>query len=395
MSKNAPYLFGGILTAGSLAVFSFISPFGNRFFSEKNFPVGNEIFLGAVQRKEGTQLQEGCTFLEYAAPQVGCDYTFDLGAAATYLISSTQGTEVAVLTNDRLNSIFPTGGVGIQPPESLSWAFKVHVGHKIEHGNWFLLSEYNYYKSISNSGYKTSYGQALAPSAYANQQIDSTPFHTTLFSSLEMGTYTLLNNVRLILCRPSLITPNLEFTTLFGMDSNFLQRRQISIFTNATTDTASVGFISSLGGYFQNYQKITWWGVGPSIGFKTRWNLGSNFYFLANANGALTYGNSTSRTATSIKRVASSGSGFINYTGLEAAVQSGMYQYAPSMRYLIGIDYEYLCFGEKTQVNFQIAYETAYYFNLMRSINPEGAYRAENGAGYGIQGLVLQAGVTF
>jgi len=32
---------------------------------------------------------------------------------------------------------------------------------------------------------------------------------------------------------------------------------------------------------------------------------------------------------------------------------------------------------------------------LIRSINPEGAYRAENGAGYGIQGLVLRAGVTF
>jgi hypothetical protein len=110
--------------------------------------------------------------------------------------------------------------------------------------------------------------------------------------------------------------------------------------------------------------------------------------------GAITYGNSSSRTATFSKRV-NVVTGNISYIAQEAAIQNLMNQFAPSMRYLIGINYCYLAQGEESQVNFQIAYETAYYFNLIRTINPEGAFRCENGAGYGIQGLVLQAGVTF
>jgi hypothetical protein len=393
MVKNTPYLFGGALTISSIVAFSFIAPNIEKYFKSQNLKSHQNVVLSAFKKEIEKPEQEG-KYLEYAAPLVGCEFSYNLNAAATYFISSLQGVDVACITNDRNNAIFPVGGLGVQPPEALAWGFKIQLDQKIEHGSWLAHTEYNFYKAITNSGPRLPYGQGFAPSAYANTQIDNIPFSNTIFNNLDMGTYTLLNNFRLYLCRPSLITPRLEFTTQFGFDANFLQRRQINVFTNAMTDSTTQGYISSLGGFFQNYQKITWWGVGPCVGFNTRWDLGSHFYFVMDGYGAITYGNSTSRTATFSKRV-NVVTGNISYIAQEAAVQNLMNQFAPSMRYLIGINYCYLAQGEESQVNFQIAYETAYYFNLIRTINPEGAFRSENGAGYGIQGLVLQAGVTF
>lgn len=391
MVKNAPYLFGGALTLSSIFVLSFFTPQIETFFKNRAlYSTRNSPFEISQSSKFGEICTEG-KYLAYAAPLVGCDFAYDLSAAATYQISSLQGVDIACLTNDRFNSLFPVGGVGVQPPETLAWGFKVQLGHRIEHGDWLLRTEYNYYKAITNSGTKVPYGQGFSPSAYANSQLDGQSVLSLIFTNLDMGTYTLLNNFRLNLSRPSMITPHLEYTTQIGFDVNFYQRRQTSVFANAVTDGSGVGYIANLGGFFQNYQKFTWWGIGPSVGLTSRWDLGSYFYLLANGYGALTYGNSTARTATFSKRVIGTGT----FDQKEAAVQNGTYQFAPTMRYIIGIEYCYLPLGSQSQVNFQIAYETAYYFNLIRTITPEGAFKGENGAGYGIQGLILQAGVTF
>lgn len=394
MAKNLPYLFGGAVTVSSVLALSFLTPYKDHFFSNDSGDLFRGLVLDARRYQINRLEHEECAQLEYALPLVGCNYKWDFAAAATFSRPALQAAEIALITNDRQIPIYPVSAVGLQPQEDFAWGFKIFGAYKIDYGFWKLKTEYNYYKNIVNSTLKVSYGQGFAPSSYSNSAVDNLLFSSAIFTNLETGNYTFLNNLRLSIARPSLITPNLEFTTLFGFDANFLQRRQIAVFTNAVTDTATSGFISSLGGFFQNYQKYTWWGVGPSIGFETRWNLGSNFFFHYDAFGDITYGPSTMRTATFAKRV-TAGPPTLTYQAQEAAVQNSMSQFAPSMRYLIGIDYKYLFHSEKTQLNLEIAYETQYYFNIIRTVVPEGSFRSENGAGFGIQGLVLQAGITF
>ncbi len=390
MVKNTPYLFGGALTISSIVCLSFITPLKEVFFKDHHLILAQNGCKSSLENRDGI---EPCTegkYLAYAAPLVGCTYSYDLSCAATYQISSVQGVDIACITNDRTNVYYPVGGLGIQPPEILAWGFKVQLGHKLEQTDWVVRTEYNYYKAVANSGTRVPYGQGFSPSAYVNTQVDKKLPVYTIFSNLDMGTSTFLNNFRLNISRPSRITPHLEYTTQLGFEANFFQRRQLSVFSNAVGDTTT-GYVSNLGGFFQNYQKFSWWGLGPSIGLTSRWDLGSYFYFLANGYGAITYGNSYSRTATFSKRVI----GTATFDAREAAVQNGMSQFAPSMRYQMGLEYCYLSQGSESQVNFEIAYETAYYFNLIRTITPEGAFRGENGAGYGLQGLILQAGITF
>ncbi|MBM3194744.1 MAG: hypothetical protein FJZ60_03160 [Chlamydiae bacterium] len=394
MAKNLPYLFGGAVTVGSVLALSFLTPFKDRFFTNESIDPFKGLILEIKSHQLKRYQQDDCAQLDYALPLVGCDYKWDITAAATYSRPALQAVDVALITNDRQIAIYPVAASGVQPQEDFAWGFKIFGAYKLDYGLWRLRSEYNFYKNIVNTSLKVTYGQGFAPSSYANTAVDNLPFSSAIFTNLETGNYTFLNNLRLSIARPSLITPNLEVTTLFGFDANFLQRRQVAVFTNAVTDTPTSGFIGSLGGFFQNYQKYTWWGVGPSIGFETRWNLGSNFFFHYDAFGDVTFGPSTMRTATFSKRVII-GPPSLTYQPQEAAVQNIMSQFAPSMRYLIGIDYKYLFHSKQMQLNLEIAYETQYYFNVIRTLVPEGSFRSENGAGFGIQGLVLQAGITF
>jgi hypothetical protein len=42
-----------------------------------------------------------------------------------------------------------------------------------------------------------------------------------------------------------------------------------------------------------------------------------------------------------------------------------------------------------------VGYESTYFFNVMKTITPDIAYRIEDGAGLGMQGLVLQGFIEF
>ncbi|MBM3195964.1 MAG: hypothetical protein FJZ62_04395 [Chlamydiae bacterium] len=354
------------------------------------------------QKKIDKNEARDCNYLCLPSPMQECDAPWDISAAATYQQVRVQGGDQALIQNDRTNNIFPVGGQGVQPYDDFAWGFRVGAGYTDYERNWRFGVEYNYFKAIFNKPIDLAFGQAFVPTAYANIQIDriqATPnaaFSQTLFNNLQLGNYTLLNDVELTVQRPSMITPNIEFTTIFGIDAQFLQRRHLSIFTNGTNDVLSgtpQGFIANLGGYFQNYQKYTWWGVGPYIGFHSNWNLGSNFFMFFDAKGSLNYGLSCMRTATFAKYVLNGTT--LLYDAKEAAVQNWLYQWSPTMKYLLGVCWSKVLDSSESRLSLRLAYSTQYFFYLMRSIHPEGAFRSENGAGFGIQGLVLDASVDF
>jgi hypothetical protein len=339
-----------------------------------------------------------CNYLCVPQSLEECDAPWDLSASATYQQVRVQAGDIGLLTSDRSINIYPVNATGIQPFDDFAWGFQVGAGFTDYKTNWRIGVDYNYFKAINNRPLAASYGFAIAPSIYVNNQIDYTQFTSLLFTNLESGNYTLLNNVEIKVSRPSMLTPNLEFTTLFGFDVQFLQRRQIAVFSNSTTDSNGpnpTGYVAASGGFLQNYQKYTWWGVGPLIGFHSNWHLGSNFYFFFDGSGSVTYGLSTTRGATFARRVLAANGPSIFYQNSEAAIQNAQYQYSPCMKYLLGFSWNRVMDTSEARLTLRIAYSSEYFFYLMRTIQNEGAFRAENGAGFGIQGLILNVGIDF
>ncbi len=338
-----------------------------------------------------------CAPLCYAGPVLDCDNNWDILGAAIYEQVNVQGAEIAALV-DRSTALFPQNGNGINPTETPSWGFKLGLGYKNWIDNWRSYVTYTWFKATSNLNYQAAVGQQYMPSAYANQFV-ALPDNPELdeeygFTNLQAGNYTLLNNLNLLLGRPTLITENLELTTSYGVTGSWFTRRQIAVFTNETTPSPA-SFTTAQGGYYQNYQKYLWWGVGPMVALHSVYYFGGGVGLYADANVAVTYGLSECRTSTFAKRQTAPTSAAPVYSASEAVVLNNLYQFSPQYYFQLGFNWSQNFKEDSLRASFNIGYETTYYHQVIKTITPEIAYRAENGAGLGMQGLVLQGMLDF
>ena len=129
--------------------------------------------------------------------------------------------------------------------------------------------------------------------------------------------------------------------------------------------------------------------------------LHSVYYFgggvglYADANVAVTYGLSECRTSTFAKRQTAPTSAAPVYSASEAVVLNNLYQFSPQYYFQLGFNWSQNFKEDSLRASFNIGYETTYYHQVIKTITPEIAYRAENGAGLGMQGLVLQGMLDF
>ena len=338
------------------------------------------------ENKQGSD----CAPLCYAGPVLDCDINFDVSGGAIYEQVNVQGGEIAGYSERAVTS-FPQNGQMIQQTETPSWGFKVGLGYKNWEDNWRTYARYTWFKAISNLNYQAAVGLGYFPSQYANQFIENNTIGQTFaFQNLQAGNYVLLNNLNVLIGRPTLITENLELTTSYGVTGTWMTRRQISVFTNSNASQDQ--FAATLGAFYQNYQKYMWWGVGPMVSLRSVYYMGSGLGIYADCYFALTYGMSDVRTSTFAKRIQPNQAGFF---ALEAVLQNKMFQFSPEYNLQLGLNWSQTYREDSIKATFNIGYETAYYQQVIKTLTPEIAYRNENSAGLGIQGLVLQATLDF
>lgn len=350
--------------------------------------------LMAGNYNENKQGQD-CAPLCFAGPVLDCDSNFDVYGGAVYQQVNVQGAEIAS-NCDRLAITFPQNGNIIQQVETPSWGFKAGLGYKNWVDNWRSFVRYSWFRAISNLNYQASVGQLYNPSAYANQFVENLSVPQTFgFLNLQAGNYSLLNSLEMVLNRPTFVTENLELTTGYGITANWLTRRQIAVFTNNTgTATETVFYNSTGGGFFQNYQKYMWWGVGPMVSLRSLYYLGSGVGLYVDGYVSITYGSSDVRTATFAKRNIGTVANPV-YQALEAVVQNKMFQFSPGYNLELGLNWSQTYKEDSIKATFMIGYETTYYQQVMKTLTNELAYRNENSSGLGLQGLIITGRLDF
>jgi hypothetical protein len=343
---------------------------------------------------EDNQKPEECAPLCYAGPVLDCDNNWDFSAGAIYEQVNVQGAEIATLT-DRSSASFPANGVIVQQYEIPSWGFKIGAGYKNWSDSWRTSARYTWFKAISNANYAVGYGQMYMPSAYVNQYVDNLNGPATFgFQTINAGNYVLLQNANFLLGRPSLVTKNLELTTSYGVTATWFTRRQLAVFANdfnPSTGAVNASYPASLGGFFQNYQKYMFWGVGPIVSLHSVYYFGDSMGVYADAYAGVTYGVSDVRTATFSRRY----TGGTSFAPVEAVLTNKMFQFSPEYNFQLGFLYSQTYKEDSVKGSFLIGYETAYYQQSMKTLTPDIAYRVENSAGLGIQGLVIQGQLDF
>jgi hypothetical protein len=374
------------------------------------------VFTSAyAQTQMEDKVPSDCSSLCSGKPNFDCSKDFDFLAAAVYEQVRVQGGEIGFFTYSRDQALYPVNGYGIYQPEYFSWGFKVGAGYSGWSDGWRTAVKYYYFSAISDQPYQTAYGSAIIPSAYANNFVsDYSQQYFTSFGNLQAGNKTTINDLKFSLGRSSLSTDLVKIDTYYCVDASLIMRRQVQVFTNDiafgpnsvpvwTNAVATVNqqrFASASGGFFQNYQKYTWWGVGPALGVRANYDIGKGVGVYGDVTGKLQYGNSSVRAST----VAAPKTRLINpgvagqvleTPGLEAITVNSLYQFSPAMETELGISWSYTFQEDQVRASFQIAYENQFYFMIMRTVVNEIPTRSESGAGIGVQGLVLQGWIEF
>ena len=388
--------------------------------------------LQAEENKSKDNKGSNCVDLCYAGPNLDCSDNWQISGAAIYEQVRVQGADVALLSDAqaRFTQVaFPVNATTVEQPEDFSWGFKLGLAYSDFLDDYRAAIRYTYFKAISNSNLESGYNFGFAPSAFINRALfnvatptgaitsavptqvpiiggpvtGSPNYQSVLFQNLQLGTSSVINSFQVTLERPSLTTQNLEMTPYYGVATSIITRRQVQVFTNdyygGTTNYAYNFYDTENGAFFQNYQKYTWWGVGPLAGLRTSFLVGSNTSVYGDVYGALTYGQCSTRASTFSKRVTAVSSGpqtSANYLPIEAALEQRMFQFSPEIDFNIGVRWEQKFQDDSKRVRLQIGYEADYYFQVMKTIvNDTLSYRTEDGAGLGIQGLVLEGCFDF
>ncbi len=356
---------------------------------------------------------QDCAPLCYASPIFECESPWEVYGGAIYQQFRTQSQEIAVLTQDTAQQPFnqtntngyypapsyPLNGTGIENMEDFGWGARIGFGYRTWYDDWKVNLRYTYLKITTNyPSPNLSYGMGYNPSGYANQIINGQTLlpspqfqpsggqvsQRSLFRNLDYGVSTIFNDVNISISRPTKISKDLEITTYLGFDVSFFTRRANPVFTNAFDG----GYALSQGLFFQNYQKISWWGVGPMIGLHSSWYLAYDWSFYGDAFTSLEYGLSSSRTSTFSRTSQQT-------TTREATLQNFLYQYSPNYHFALGFSWMKILEEFDTKITFNIGYETTYFSQVIKPLIPELNYKTTNGAGLGLQGLVLQGTVDF
>lgn len=341
-----------------------------------------------------------CAELCWRSTGLECEESWDLNAGAIYFQARAQGVDIAQLTQDRNNTNFPVNGVGIQPEESLWWGFKVGGGYKLFRQDWRVTVDYTFLNTVTNTEFTTAYGSAFIPSIYNNQYIGDGLTQTfSLFNNIEVGVRNTINNVQILANRPTYIDKRVELSPFYGLDLSFITRRTLSVFSNDYIPGATYQkYATQFGGFYQTYQKWSWWGVGPTVGLLTKWFLDYNISLYGRIYGSLNYGSSRVRSSSFSKpgvNIATLGANAGYGVPQEAVIDNTLFQFAPEFSYQLGLNWSRLTENKDLLLQFNLGYEATYFFNIIKTITNETAFRIEDGAGLGIQGLVLQASVDF
>lgn len=375
----------------------------------KQLPIWMAVLgLHAAASDRKTAMQDynpsDCAELCWRSTGIECDESWDINAGAIYFQARAQGVDVAQLTQDRNNAIFPVNGVGIQPEESLWWGFKLGGGYKLFRQDWRVTVDYTFLNTVTNTEFTAAYGSAYIPSIYSNQFIgDGLQNGYLLFNNIEVGVKNVISNIQILASRPTYIDKRVELSPFYGLDLSFITRRTVSIFSNDYIPGQTFQeYATQFGGFFQNYQKWSWWGVGPTVGLLTKWFLDYDISLYGRVYGSLNYGSSRVRTSTFSKPgvnvtsfAAGTGAAYGYVTPQEAVIDNTLFQFAPEFSYQLGFNWSKLTENKDLLLQFNLGYEATYFFNIIKTITNEAAYRIEDGAGLGIQGLVLQGSIDF
>lgn len=255
--------------------------------------------------------------------------------------------------------LFPRAN-GRTKENSLSWdlGLKAGIGYNVPHDGWDIYGQYTWYQTNSTSSSSHSPPSALMPLNL---------FDVMLASKAKSFFNIAYQNVDISVARSYFISRMLSFRPFIGVKSTWLDLHQKVVYTaSSLNDFLFPGPERTVGLDFKSKSGNHFWGIGPRIGFDSKWFLGNGFHLFSDLATALLYG-----------YFKTSHSEFIPPDNVQFASgdiirnRSKFHRFIPFAQMFVGLGWQGYVNHEKQHIGLKLGYEVQYFWRVNQMLYSE------------------------
>ena len=271
------------------------------------------------------------------------------------------GTEFAYTENNP-SIQYPIKGRTKEIDFSWDWGFRAGLGYNFCFDSWDLYAEYTYF---SNGSSKSTSGGCNSSVVPLRGGICNPSNGAVFNASRAKAQFDFdFNSIDLNLGRNYFVSHYLSFRPFFGAKTAWIDLQQTTRYCGGHSGSFCGVPVLALG---PNTLKIKedsdFWGIGPEVGFNSKWHLAKGFSFFADTIGALLYGffdvdHKEKYTAIDNTRIKLSGN---------------VHKMIPTAQIFAGVAYDIFFDCDRQHFGFRVGYDGQYWWRANQMLKIDDA----------------------
>ena len=290
----------------------------------------------------------------------------------------------------------PASGEVLVPNFDITWGFTGGFAYYFEEKNWTVSSRFDWLSSTGKgTNIADSDSNVIPINLWRDQFFSATSSDLGVAgfakSHFEVSYY----NVNIDLNRALYIDRNFSIEPHMGFKLSFIYDEVKSEFSRNGSDTSFASTTHLNSNELKRRQGTNFWGIGPSMGVNTNWDLCSDLSLFFEG-------------ATSVLLGYSKAEDHLSYSAL-ANSETDSYSphisvFSPTLQTLLGLKYEKAFFQNTQRIIARIGWDTTFFWNQWNHINTvsEGTFNSsidtfqlKEGDTFGLSGLLLNVTYEF
>lgn len=323
-------------------------------------------------------------------------YSITLGPIVEQVRMS--GTQYAYTKNANATEqgSMPALGEVLTPSFHLDWGITSGLGCHFEERNWTLNTRFDWLSSTATGSYNVVNNQNVIPINIWRDQ-----FLANLNSDLGVAGYGSSNfkvdyfNVNIDLDKTLYIDKNFSLEPHIGLKLSFIYDTVTTTFTGNGSDTSLASTTRLGSNVLTREQKTNFWGVGPSMGVNSGWNIIGGFSLVFEGTGSILVGKSLAKDNVSYSALSNSQT---------TSWSNNLPTLSPTLQALVGLKYEKAFSNDTQKIAVKLGWDNSFYWNQWNHINTvsESTYatsmdtfQLQEGDTFGLTGLLFNLSWMF
>lgn len=254
------------------------------------------------------------------------------------------------------------------------WGLRIGLGYNFQHDNWILNGEYTWFDTNGSDSTRKNQNDSVIPlrgsSRITFDPALRTPFFIFALSAKSQFNFS-YDAIDLELGRAYFISGKLSFRPHYGVKAAWFDLEQIVRYTGGSPGTvpgANVPEIVGLNGNTVHIEDTChFWGVGPRVGFNTKWYLGNGFTFFGNLAGALLYGYFDVEHEERY-------SAYINNS---IDLDANRHAFSPTAQMQLGLHYDTYVYNGKQHIGIGLGFEAQYWWRQNQMLKVDDSFNTQ------------------